>query len=219
MHVTLLLIVAFIWLLIFWIGSIALEATGMQRSKARFQVLSAITGTGFTTSEAESVVNNPRRRMIATWLIFIGNTGIIAFVIGLILFVRAGMAAPTPLQIGIIVIVIIAIILFVKLGVVDKVTNGIIRIFYKGQRVPYLLTEGILHQKGDYGIARIAVSEGDKASSLTLKDSALLERGITILAIERGDAVLSLPKSEETVLSGDYLLCYGKVAEMTSMTQ
>ena len=112
MDVAVVLIFGVIWLLVFWIGSIALEATGMPRTKARFQVLSAITGTGFTTSEAESVVNHPKRRRIATWLIFIGNTGVIAFVIALILFVRVGVTAPSLFQISIIVIVIIAIIYY-----------------------------------------------------------------------------------------------------------
>ena len=35
-----------------WLGSAALEASGMDRKKARFQALSALTGTGFTTGEA-----------------------------------------------------------------------------------------------------------------------------------------------------------------------
>jgi len=38
--------------------------TGMEKKKARFQALSAFAGTGFTTKEAESVVNYPARRKI-----------------------------------------------------------------------------------------------------------------------------------------------------------
>jgi Trk-type K+ transport system membrane component len=68
------LIFAVVWLLIYWLGSIALEATGLERSKARFQTLSALTGTGFTTRQAESVVNHPKRRRIVAWLILIGTT-------------------------------------------------------------------------------------------------------------------------------------------------
>ncbi len=65
MQIAVILIGAVVWLSIFWMGSIVLEATGMQRTKACFQVLSAITGTGFTTSEVESIVNHPKRRRIA----------------------------------------------------------------------------------------------------------------------------------------------------------
>ncbi|MCX6005379.1 MAG: potassium transporter TrkA, partial [Chloroflexi bacterium] len=51
-----------IWLLMLWWGSVALEATGMQRSRAHFQALSALSGTGFTTKDSEAVVNHSVRR-------------------------------------------------------------------------------------------------------------------------------------------------------------
>ncbi len=54
MQILVLLVFLIAWLLTFWLGAIALEITGMERSKARFQALSALSGTGFTTSEAES---------------------------------------------------------------------------------------------------------------------------------------------------------------------
>jgi len=219
MQIAVILIVAVVWLFIFWMGSIALEASGMERTKARFQVLSAITGTGFTTSEAESIVNHPTRRRIATWLIFIGNTGVIAFIVGLILFVRVGITAPSPLQIGVIVIVVLAIILLIKFGAVDKFTSGIISLVRKGRPTSYLLAEEVLHQVGHYGVARIAVSKKDVTADFTIKATGFGERGITILAIERGDMVLPLPKAEETVLAGDYMLCYGKVTEMLNTTR
>lgn len=94
MQIAVMLFGAGVWLLVFWLGSTALEATGMERTKARFQALSAITGTGFTTREAESIVDHPKRRRIATWLILLGNMGIAAFIVGLILFVKTGMTAP-----------------------------------------------------------------------------------------------------------------------------
>ena len=85
MQVLVALLFLVVWLLILWIGSMALEATGLDRSKSRFQALSALTGTGFTTSQAEMIVEHPKRRRITTYLIFIGNTGIAAFLILLVL--------------------------------------------------------------------------------------------------------------------------------------
>ena len=219
MQIAVMLIFVVIWLFIFWLGSIALEATGIERTKARFQCLSAITGTGFTTREAESIVEHPKRRRIAAWLILIGHVGIIAFIILLILGLRVGLIAPSPLQISIIAIVVIAIALFVKFRIIDKLTNAIVRLMRKGSPAPYLLTEEILHQAGHYGVARIALGEKAKATGLTLKDTGFGEHGITILAIERKDTVLPSPEAEERLLAGDYLLCYGRVAEMISLTR
>ena len=48
-------------------ASIALMMTGLEKHKARFQAISAFSGTGFTTKEAELIVNHPVRRKIAQW--------------------------------------------------------------------------------------------------------------------------------------------------------
>ena len=39
--------------------AVALRLTGLPEHSARFQAISALTGTGFTTSEAEMIVNYP----------------------------------------------------------------------------------------------------------------------------------------------------------------
>ena len=59
------------------VASVALRFTGLTDNSARFQALSAFTGTGFTTSEAETVVNYPVRRRIIGILMIIGNMGFV----------------------------------------------------------------------------------------------------------------------------------------------
>ena len=60
------------------VASVALRLTGLEESQARFQSLSAFTGTGFTTSEAEMIVNYPVRRRIVGLLMVIGNLGLVS---------------------------------------------------------------------------------------------------------------------------------------------
>jgi hypothetical protein len=218
MQITVMLLFLAVWLFIFWLGSIALEATGLERTKARFQALSALTGTGFTTGEAESVVNHPRRRRIASWLIFIGNAGIIAFIILLVFYVRAGLTAPSLLYIGIIIVIILIISLIVRLGLLDRLTSGLIKLVRKGRPVSDLLVEGILYQAGQYGVARIRIKDANGVAGRTIKDTGLGGRDITVLSIERGNTVLSLPEKNEKLLAGDCLLCYGKVTEVVGLT-
>jgi len=62
-------------------GAIALMKTGMDRNRAVFQALSAFTGTGFTTTEAESITRNYKRRRIISILMILGNAGIVAVLI------------------------------------------------------------------------------------------------------------------------------------------
>jgi Trk-type K+ transport system membrane component len=70
------LLVIFISFLIIRAAAIALMMTGLDQKRARFQALSAFSGTGFTTKEAESVVTNPKKRRIVTWLMILGNAGV-----------------------------------------------------------------------------------------------------------------------------------------------
>ena len=58
------------------VATVAFMATGLSRESARFQARSAYTGVGYTTSEAESVVNHPVRRRIAMVLMLLGNVGV-----------------------------------------------------------------------------------------------------------------------------------------------
>ena len=206
------LIFLFVWLIILWLGSIALESTGMERTKARFQALSALTGTGFTTTEAESIVNHPKRRKIATWLIFLGSVGIITFLFLLILYLRAGLNAPTLGHIIIIIVSVVVFVLLVWTGIINSLSNSIIKLFHKAR---VIIPEQILHQSGEYGVARVKMGETEEFKDLTIGNTKYKERNITILAIERGSTVVSQPKDDETLMTGDYLLCYGKVSEFT----
>jgi hypothetical protein len=216
MQIAVMVVFLVVWLIILWIGSIALEATGMIRSRARFQALSCLTGTGFTTTEAESVVNHPRRRRIATWLIFIGNAGIISGLILMIQYLRSGLVAPSRVAIITLVVVVVLVFLLVRLKIVHGITNAFVKMF-RGKTD--LHTREFVLQTGDYGIARVGIREDDKPSGKTVKDTIVHQTGITVLAIERGNTVLSPPAPEEAVLPGDFLLCYGKTADILRVTR
>ena len=66
-------------------GTIALMLTGLSHSLARFQARSAFFQVGFTTAEAESVVNHPVRREIILIMILAGNAGFVTVVSTVIL--------------------------------------------------------------------------------------------------------------------------------------
>jgi Trk-type K+ transport system membrane component len=71
------LLTIFVSFLIVRAAALALMMTGMDRNRAVFQALSSFSGTGFTTKEAERVINHPKRRKIITWLMILGNAGIL----------------------------------------------------------------------------------------------------------------------------------------------
>ena len=109
--------------------------------------------------------------------------------------------------------------LLARLRILDRLTNCILGLLRRGRVVPDLSTQEFLHQTGGYGVAHVLVGENARVAGSGLKDIGFNERCITVLAIERGDKVIPFPAVEETVLAGDYLLCYGKVTEVISITQ
>jgi len=58
------LLVIFVSFLIVKAAAVALMMSGMDSKRALFQALSAFSGTGFTTKEAEFVMNHPTRRRV-----------------------------------------------------------------------------------------------------------------------------------------------------------
>jgi len=219
MQFELILIFFTLWLLCLWLGSAALEASGMDRRKARFQALSALTGTGFTTGEAESVVNNPRRRLVASWLIFLGNAGAIGFIIALILWIRAGLTAPSPFQMVILIASLIIFALLIGLGMMDRITSRVVKAFRKGDSIPDTSVGQILHQTADYGVLRYEVRDKPPIRGCPLKELGITGKDLSILAVERGGQALPHPKPDELIMPGDHLLMYGKIDEMAKLAQ
>ena len=223
MQPELMLVVLTIWLFILWFGSIALEATGMERKRARFQAMSALTGTGFTTREAEDVVSHPRRRLIAGWLMFLGNAGILLFLLIILIIVIVGIKpakSMSPALIALSAIPPILLMVLYWIGVLDKLATKIVNWL---KRSAYFTAElssrEIIHQAGDYSIARLTIGRKAPEVGSKISHTSLAKQGITILAIERGDKTLPFPEAKEIVLAGDHLLCYGETAQISKATE
>jgi hypothetical protein len=223
MQPELMLVVLTVWMLILWLGAIALEATGMERKKARFQALSALTGTGFTTREAEDIVGHPRRRLIATWLMFLGSVGIILFLLIFLVLILAGVKPTQPTSPVLIILSAlppIALIVLFWIGVLDKLATKIVNWMKRSAYFTVeLSTREIIHQAGDYSIARLTIGRKAPEAGCKIGDTSLAKHNITILAIERGDKTLAFPEAKETVLAGDHLLCYGETAQISRAIQ
>ena len=55
-----------------------MRLTGLAQNVATFQCISALSGTGFTTSESGMIVNYPVRRRILIVLMLFGNLGLVS---------------------------------------------------------------------------------------------------------------------------------------------
>ncbi len=198
MHFAVAIIFLAVWLLFLWIGSVALERTGLDRSTARFQALSAFSNTGFTTTQAEMIVNHPTRRRIASYLMILGNTGCVTFIVLLVLALQTGFSRPA-IALGIFILALVAAaILASKLGLINWVTN---------------LATGrggtmakVWHQGNGYNLTEVWLGQHHALVGKPLKE---IGAGIQVLFLERNDGIYAKPNPDDILRVGDRLLCYG----------
>ena len=217
MSVVLLIVFICVSYLIVRAGGIALEMTGMERSRARFQALSAFSGTGFTTKEAELVVNHPRRRKIVSYLMILGNAGIVSVIATFVLSLRQSGFRPS------LNLAIIAASLFILYRVAShqkfgkKLTSKIRETLKQKLHFEKVHIEELLHQSDGYGIASVLIEKRSKIAGLSLAESRFKERDLMVLSIERDEEVIPVPKAQNKIQVGDRLICYGKLENLRGL--
>jgi len=191
--------------------------TGLDKNKARFQALSAFTGTGFTTKEAESVVNHPQRRKIMRWLMIMGNAGIVTVIITATSSLATSQGYLLPLNI---LILIVGILLIYKLakyrGFTRKWEHFIEKKLIKSPVFEESATEDLLHFLEGYGVVKKIILEESPLQGKSLVESKLNEKGILVLGIERDKKWIPTPKAAEIIKSGDNLVIYGPLEVLKS---
>ncbi len=216
MGIALLAITLIISMILVRVGALALELTGMSPEMARFQALSAFTGTGFTTRAAEEVVRHPQRRSIITALIVIGWAGVAFVITGLLQTFRVETFDWMILLR--LIAVLLALFVLYRIVVLPRLSQWIDRSI-KSQLQRFtalepLEVEEILTQAEGWGIARIEVQEGCTLVGKQLHESRPRDLGILIIAIERGDQYIPSPGRNDTIYIGDRLLVYGPLKVM-----
>ena len=68
-----------------------------------------------------------------------------------------------------------------------------------------------------YGVAELMVHDGAEIVGMTIGESGLRDRDITVLTLNRGHTVVPNPKNSRELEAGDRLLCFGRLEEMRSM--
>ncbi len=198
MNLPVVIIFLTVWLLFLWIGSLALERTGLDRSAARFQALSAFTNTGFTTTHAETIVDHPTRRRIVSVLIILGSTGMVTFIVFLVLAIKSNLSRHF-ISLGIfLAALVVSAILASKLGLIKWVTNLATG---QGRTMAKLWRQGT-----GYSLTEIRLGQRHALVGRPLKE---IGAGIQVLFLERTDGIYVKPDPDAIAQAGDCLLCYG----------
>jgi hypothetical protein len=208
-YVGILLIAILISFIIVRIGGFALELTGIEPDVARFQALSAFSGTGFTTREAERVVGNKTRRRIVTILIILGNAGTVTVIATLVLsFSQVSGYALFFIRLAIILVGIFGLYQLIirtgaRRGMPAWVQRSIMSRVLRGAPA----VEEIYRPERNWAVSVVIVKKGSKNIGLSVGDIAS-EGDIEILGIDRVDNYLNRPNWDERMAEGDRLLVY-----------
>jgi len=204
--------------LIIRVGAVALMITGLEEQRARFQALSAFTGTGFTTHEAESVINHPKRRRIISILMIMGNVGIVAVIVTMTSSIVKTKGYFVSLDI---LLFVVGIYLIYKFATHKKIIRRwesfIEDKFVKSNIFEEAATEDLLHLFEGYGLVRVIVDEQSPLNGSNLADHKLNIEGILVLGVERGKIWIPVPRSDEVLHKDDRLVIYGPVDKMKSI--
>lgn len=191
-------------------ASIALMMTGLDQKRSRFQALSAFTGTGFTTKEAELIVNNPRRRQIITWLMILGNAGIVTVIVAMTSTVVVSEGIQIPINV---IIILVGIIIVYKIathaGFLQKWDVFIENRLLKTTQFEEEATEKLLHLLEGYGLIRVIIKEESSFAGTQLNELKLSEKNLLILGIERSGDWIPVPSSDVIIKEKDRLVVYG----------
>jgi hypothetical protein len=212
-----LLVVMAISRIIVQVGSVMYELTGMEPSQAKFQSLSAFTGTGFTTREAENAISLPIRRKITSMIMVLGSASTASVVATVLISVEVETFKETALNISVIALVFASVWLVLSHhGRIVWFTDFIRRELTKRMtpdRVPH---EDLFSYKKGYGVARIEVPRGSKVVGKRLRDLDLRKHRLQVLAIEEdgGHEILPVPHPDTVLTDRPPLIWYGFLAEV-----
>lgn len=218
-YIAILIITIFCSFIVVRMGGLALQLTGIEPDVARFQALSAFSGTGFTTREAERVVRHRTRRRIVTILILLGNAGLVTIIATLV----ASFTQVTSNEWFFIrlAIILVSIFVFYRLIIGSRLGNRMLQ-WTRKPLINRILREAPAFEeiygagKG-WGVSLVLIKQNSKYTGSTLADIAV-EGDMQILAIDRHDEFVAQPGSEDRLGEGDRLLVYGRTKSIERLS-
>ena len=208
------LAIVLVSLLLVRLGTNALMLTGMSQSAATFQAASGFFGVGFTTKEAEMIVEHPVRRRIVLHLIVAGNIGLTSALAALIVtFVQEKdqPAMSVLAMIAFLICGVVALAVVLNIPIVRKPLDSVMRFSLRKVGVDRPLDyEMLLRVREGFCVSDVEISKGHKMAGKSLKESRPSEVGIVVLGIyHNGERFEGAPDKDAAINPGDIIMVYG----------
>lgn len=205
-------------LLVTKIATVILVQTGLSQQAAKFQARSALTGTGFTTHESESVTRHPVRRKIVLILMLVGNAGIVTVMASLLLtFVNHDTKALAWYYNAAILVGGIALIwILSSLRSIDRWLICVIERLLCQYTNFFMRDYMAIHKlNGQYQISEYFVMDRSKAEGNVVSEVFSPQSKLLLLGIEKNNGkYIGHPGPDWRIETGDKLIIYGEAGKI-----
>jgi TrkA-C domain len=202
------------------VATVALTLTGLSRDAASFQVRSAFTGTGFTTTEAEQVTGHPARRRIVMMLMGMRSFEVITGVSTLVLtFIGTTNSSEGAVRAFWLCVGLVALGLAASNRWVNRHLSKLIaRVLRRWTTLDVADYTTLLGLTGGHTVLELPIDEDSWMAHRRLDELDLPEEGVRVLAIRRADGgFVGAPHNASVIRPRDTLILYGRAERLAEL--
>lgn len=197
------LIVAFV----IEISVILFNLTGLEAEVSRYQVVSMLTNTGFTTDEAQLIIDHPVRRRLSMFLILFGAFSLAVIISSITNILSKDLRLE---ELSIINIILLVLLLAGKTPFIkDRLKKKFNREMEKKLEISELPIKDALYLDENDLVTDVIIKKDSEFIGRKAVDLVKRDEDISILFIKRGEIYIRNQLNEEKIHEGDQLFIYG----------
>ncbi|MFJ8071656.1 hypothetical protein ACIQZD_22330 [Peribacillus sp. NPDC096447] len=212
MNLLFMLLYLIIIILVIEISVTLMKLTGLKGTVARFQVISMLTGTGFTTDESKSIIDHPVRRKISMFLILFGAFSLAVIISSISTLLTDDLRL---MELSIIIGILVVLIVLVKAPFLNnRLSNKMKSEMYNHYELWEHPIEEVLFLEEEDVVMEIDIYEDSQFIDVKAFDVISDRADINILFIESGEVKIRKELYEYKIKLGDNLFLYGNKKEI-----
>ncbi|MFS0888675.1 hypothetical protein [Peribacillus frigoritolerans] len=212
MNVLFMLLYFIIIFLVIEISVTLMKLTGLKGTVARFQVISMLTGTGFTTDESKSIIDHPVRRKISMFLILFGAFSLAVIISSISTLLTDDLRL---MELSIIIGILLVLTILVKVPFLNnRLSNKMKSEMYNHYELWEHPIEEVLFLEDEDVVMEIDIYEDSEFIDVKAFDVISHGADINILFIESGEVKIRKELYEYKIKLGDNLFLYGNKKEI-----
>ncbi len=198
--------------------------TGLNKDKARFQALSLLTTSGFTTSESEDVLASPKRRKVAMFAMFFGYMFSVVIASSIINLTMGFVGETKGTNLINAVIILVGIVMIFYITRSKRVTNWLNKII-KHRIVKYIATKQeinpiyVLDTHGKFVICEVAITKvPEDLKNKTLVEAEVRQKyDVSVLTLKHGNQIKTMDANRDILSKGDTVIVFGDMSKVKTL--